>query len=99
VPVNHLFLAGASPPSLNNCSRGSCCVSAIWCNDKGRLLEIAHRIGIAEALLLPHSNRQQCGVDLYLDQQALDTTTPAGRLMFQVTGAPQTADKVVGRCG
>ena len=28
-----------------------------------------------------------CGVDLYLDQQALDTTTPAGRLMFQVTGA------------
>jgi DNA invertase Pin-like site-specific DNA recombinase len=26
-------------------------------------------------------------VDLYLDQQAIDTTTPAGRLMFQVTGA------------
>ena len=25
--------------------------------------------------------------DLYLDQQAIDTTTPAGRLMFQVTGA------------
>jgi DNA invertase Pin-like site-specific DNA recombinase len=23
----------------------------------------------------------------YLDQQAIDTTTPAGRLMFQVTGA------------
>jgi DNA invertase Pin-like site-specific DNA recombinase len=28
-----------------------------------------------------------CGVDLYLDQQAIDTTTPAGRLMFQITGA------------
>src|SRR5271167_4431915 len=28
-----------------------------------------------------------CNVDLYLDQQAIDTTTPAGRLMFQVTGA------------
>jgi len=28
-----------------------------------------------------------CKVDLYLDQQAIDTTTPAGRLMFQVTGA------------
>src|SRR5271163_3714282 len=28
-----------------------------------------------------------CGVDLYLDQQAIDTTTPAGKLMFQVTGA------------
>jgi DNA invertase Pin-like site-specific DNA recombinase len=27
------------------------------------------------------------GVDLYLDQQAIDTTTPAGRLMFQITGA------------
>jgi DNA invertase Pin-like site-specific DNA recombinase len=26
-------------------------------------------------------------VDLYLDQQAIDTTTPAGKLMFQVTGA------------
>jgi DNA invertase Pin-like site-specific DNA recombinase len=24
---------------------------------------------------------------LYLDQQAIDTTTPAGRLMFQITGA------------
>ena len=24
---------------------------------------------------------------LYLDQQAIDTTTPAGKLMFQVTGA------------
>jgi DNA invertase Pin-like site-specific DNA recombinase len=30
---------------------------------------------------------EACGVDLYLDQQAIDTTTPSGRLMFQVTGA------------
>jgi DNA invertase Pin-like site-specific DNA recombinase len=28
-----------------------------------------------------------CGCDLYLDQQAIDTTTPTGKLMFQVTGA------------
>lgn len=28
-----------------------------------------------------------CGVDLYLDQQQIDTTTPTGRLIFQVTGA------------
>jgi len=29
-----------------------------------------------------------CGVDLYLDQQAIDTTTtPMGKLVFQVTGA------------
>jgi DNA invertase Pin-like site-specific DNA recombinase len=30
---------------------------------------------------------EACDVDLYLDQQAIDTTTPAGKLMFQVTGA------------
>jgi hypothetical protein len=30
---------------------------------------------------------EACGVDLYLDQQAIDTTKPAGRLMFQITGA------------
>jgi DNA invertase Pin-like site-specific DNA recombinase len=26
-------------------------------------------------------------MDLYLDQQAIDTTTPMGKLVFQVTGA------------
>lgn len=30
---------------------------------------------------------EACGVDLYLDQQNIDTTTPMGRLLFQVTGA------------
>jgi DNA invertase Pin-like site-specific DNA recombinase len=30
---------------------------------------------------------EDCGVDLYLDQQNIDTTTPAGRLLFQMTGA------------
>ena len=30
---------------------------------------------------------EACGVDLFLDQQAIDTTTPAGKLMFQITGA------------
>ena len=29
---------------------------------------------------------EACGVDLYLDQQAIDTTTPMGKL-FQLTGA------------
>lgn len=28
-----------------------------------------------------------CHVDLYLDQQQIDTTTPTGKLMFQITGA------------
>jgi DNA invertase Pin-like site-specific DNA recombinase len=27
------------------------------------------------------------GVDLYLGQQSINTTTPTGRLMFQITGA------------
>jgi DNA invertase Pin-like site-specific DNA recombinase len=30
---------------------------------------------------------EAAGVDLYLDQQAIDTTTPSGKLLFQVTGA------------
>ena len=30
---------------------------------------------------------EHCGIDLYLDQQSIDTTTPTGRLMFQITGA------------
>ena len=30
---------------------------------------------------------ETCGLDLYLDQQSIDTTTPIGRLMFQITGA------------
>jgi DNA invertase Pin-like site-specific DNA recombinase len=30
---------------------------------------------------------EACGVDLYLDQQNIDTTTPAGKLMCQITGA------------
>jgi DNA invertase Pin-like site-specific DNA recombinase len=29
---------------------------------------------------------EACGVDLYLDQQSIDTTTPSGKLMFQFTG-------------
>jgi DNA invertase Pin-like site-specific DNA recombinase len=30
---------------------------------------------------------EACGVDLYLDQQSIDTTTPMGKLVFQVIGA------------
>jgi DNA invertase Pin-like site-specific DNA recombinase len=38
-------------------------------------------------LLHTVQNLEAYGVDLYLDQQSIDTTTPAGRLMFQITGA------------
>jgi len=30
---------------------------------------------------------EECGVDLYLDQQNIDTTTPTGKLLFAITGA------------
>src|SRR5262249_30436595 len=30
---------------------------------------------------------EACGVELYLDQQTIDTTTPMGKLVFQLTGA------------
>ena len=33
------------------------------------------------------SHLEECGVDLYLDQQNLDTTTPTGKLLFSITGA------------
>jgi DNA invertase Pin-like site-specific DNA recombinase len=29
---------------------------------------------------------EAAGVDLYLDQQNIDTTTPMGKLLFQITG-------------
>jgi DNA invertase Pin-like site-specific DNA recombinase len=38
-------------------------------------------------LLSTVQHLEGCGVDLFLEQQALDTTTPAGKLMFQVCGA------------
>jgi DNA invertase Pin-like site-specific DNA recombinase len=33
------------------------------------------------------SHLEAVGVDLYLEQQAIDTTTPMGKLLFQITGA------------
>jgi DNA invertase Pin-like site-specific DNA recombinase len=38
-------------------------------------------------LLRTIQDLEAVGVDLYLDQQPLDTTTPTGKLLFQVTGA------------
>jgi DNA invertase Pin-like site-specific DNA recombinase len=33
------------------------------------------------------SHLEVTGVDLYLEQQAIDTTTPMGKLLFQISGA------------
>jgi DNA invertase Pin-like site-specific DNA recombinase len=53
-------------------------VVAVWSVDRlGRSLQ--HLVGFLEEL-------DAAGCDLYLHQQALDTTTPAGRAMFQMLG-------------
>jgi DNA invertase Pin-like site-specific DNA recombinase len=54
-------------------------VVMVWAIDRlGRSL--ADLLGTVQTL-------ESCGVDLFADQQAIDTTTPAGRLTFQVFGA------------
>src|SRR5262252_7635586 len=64
---------------LKNAQRRRFDVVMAWAIDRlGRsLIDLLSTIQALEA----------CRVDLYLDQQAIDTTTPAGRLMFQITGA------------
>jgi DNA invertase Pin-like site-specific DNA recombinase len=64
---------------LKDASRRRFDVEMAWAIDRlGRsLIDLLGTIQSLEA----------CGVDLYLDQQAIDTTTPAGKLIFQVTGA------------
>jgi DNA invertase Pin-like site-specific DNA recombinase len=64
---------------LNDAQRGKFDVVMAWAIDRvGRsLLDLLSTIQHLEA----------CKVDIYLDQQNIDTTTPAGKLMFQITGA------------
>ena len=64
---------------LKDASRRKFDVIMAWAIDRlGRsLIDLLGTIQTLEA----------CGVDLYLDQQSIDTTTPSGRLMFQITGA------------
>jgi DNA invertase Pin-like site-specific DNA recombinase len=64
---------------LKDASRRKFDVIMAWAIDRlGRSL--IDLLGTIQAL-------EACGVDLYLDQQSIDTTTPAGKLMFQVCGA------------
>jgi DNA invertase Pin-like site-specific DNA recombinase len=64
---------------LKDAQRRSFDVVMAWAIDRlGRsLIDLLGSIQTLEA----------CGVDLFLEQQSLDTTTPAGKLMFQVCGA------------
>jgi DNA invertase Pin-like site-specific DNA recombinase len=64
---------------LKDASRRKFDVVMVWAIDRlGRsLIDLLGTIQHLEAV----------GIDLYLDQQAIDTTTPAGKLLFQLTGA------------
>jgi hypothetical protein len=64
---------------LSDASRGKFDVVMAWAIDHvGRsLIDLLGTIQHLEA----------CGVDLYLDQQNIDTTTPMGKLIFQISGA------------
>src|SRR5712664_2791894 len=64
---------------LNDASRRHFDIAMVWAIDRlGRsLIDLLGTIQHLEAV----------GIDLYLDQQAIDTTTPMGKLVFQVTGA------------
>src|SRR5215471_14336169 len=64
---------------LKDASRGKFDVVLCWAIDRlGRsLIDLLGTIQHLEA----------CRVDLYLDQQHIDTTTPVGKLLFQITGS------------
>jgi DNA invertase Pin-like site-specific DNA recombinase len=64
---------------LNDAGRRRFDVVMAWAIDRlGRsLIDLLGTIQHLEAV----------GVDLYLEQQHLDTTTPTGKLLFQITGA------------
>ena len=64
---------------LNDAGRRKFDIVMAWAVDRvGRsLIDLLGTIQHLEA----------CGVDLYLDQQNIDTSTPMGKLVFQVTGA------------
>lgn len=64
---------------LKDASRRRYDVLMVWAIDRmGRSL--ADLIGTVQTL-------ESCGVDLYVDQQPIDTTTPGGKLVFHVFGA------------
>jgi len=66
---------------------GVCCGTR---NTRLRTPNVKHEArGVVRASEHGRTNQhlEACGVDLYLDQQAIDTTTPMGKLVFQLTGA------------
>jgi DNA invertase Pin-like site-specific DNA recombinase len=64
---------------LKDASRRTFDVLMVWATDRlGRsLIDLLHTIQNLEAV----------GVDLFIDQQNIDSTTPMGKLLFSITGA------------
>jgi DNA invertase Pin-like site-specific DNA recombinase len=62
---------------LKDTSRRKFDIVMAWAIEGRSLIDLLDTIQHLEA----------CGVDLYLDQQAIDTTTHMGKLVFQVAGA------------
>ena len=63
---------------LKDASRGRFEVVMAWAIDRlGRSL--IDLLGTIQAL-------EACKVDVFIEQQSLDTTTPMGKLLFQITG-------------
>jgi DNA invertase Pin-like site-specific DNA recombinase len=68
---------------LNDASRRKFDVVMAWAID---------RLGRSPVDLLGAiQHLEAVGVDLYLDQQSIDTSTPAGKLLFQMTGSPSSS--------
>src|SRR5215470_4472993 len=64
---------------LKNASRRKFDVVMVWAIDR-LARSLIDLLGTIEHL-------EAAGVDLYLDQQNINTTTPMGKLLFQITGA------------
>jgi DNA invertase Pin-like site-specific DNA recombinase len=65
-------------PALEDQTRGKFDILAAWAVDRlGRSLQ---------DLVVTLGELRAAGVDLFLRQQAVDTTTPSGRAMFQMLG-------------
>jgi DNA invertase Pin-like site-specific DNA recombinase len=59
---------------LKDASKGRFDVVMTWAID---------RLGVLATV----QHLENCGVDLFIDRQFIDTTTPTGKLMFQIVGA------------
>jgi DNA invertase Pin-like site-specific DNA recombinase len=66
-------------PMLNDASKGKFDVVMVWAID---------RLGLSLIdLLTTIKHLEACKTDVFIEQQNVDTTTPMGKRLFQITGA------------